>query len=210
MTNDATAPTPTLVPVSTPVGRVAVLVPVKSFAMAKARLAGALSSQERSELARAMATTVVHAAGAHPVHVVCDHDDVAQWARSVGAVVLWKPGHGLNGAVTDGVSELAELGFDRVIIAHADLPHAVDFDALSVPPEEQVVVIVPDRHADGTNVISVPTGIGFEFAYGPGSSKRHADEAQRLGLRVSIVEDARLGWDVDRPEDLSPPDWSHP
>ena len=184
------------------------LVPVKSFAMAKARLAGALSSQERSELARMMATIVVRAAGTVPVHVVCDHEEVAEWARSVGAVVLWKPGHGLNGAVTDGVSELADLGFDRVIIAHADLPHALDFAALSAQPGDDVVVIVPDRHADGTNVISVPTGIGFKFAYGPGSSSRHAAEARRLGLRVSIVEDARLGWDVDRPEDLGPPDWS--
>jgi len=186
-------------------------VPVKSFAMAKARLAGALSAQERRDLAREMASTVVHAAGDLPVHVVCDDEDVAAWARLIGAVVLWKPGHGLNGAVTDGVAELAALGFERAVIAHADLPHAVDFDPLMAPPGDDIVVIVPDRHADGTNVISVPTGIGFEFAYGPGSSSRHAAEARRLGLRVSIVEDARLGWDVDRPEDLVPPDWSqHP
>ena len=179
--------------------------------MAKARLAGALSSQERRDLAREMASTVVRAAGDLPVHVVCDDEDVAHWARSIGAVVLWKPGHGLNGAVTDGVAELAALGFERAVIAHADLPHAVDFDPLMAPPGDDIVVIVPDRHADGTNVISVPTGIGFEFAYGPGSSSRHATEARRLGVRVSIVEDARLGWDVDRPEDLVPPDWSrHP
>ena len=182
--------------------------PVKSFSMAKARLADALSSEERSTLARDMATTVVRAAGDLPVHVVCDHEDVATWARSVGAVVLWKPGHGLNGAVTDGVAELAALGFDRAIIAHADLPHAEDFDVLTTRAGDEEVVIVPDRHADGTNVISVPTGAGFEFAYGPGSSARHADEARRLGLQVVIVEDARLGWDVDRPEDLRPPDWS--
>ena len=182
--------------------------PVKSFAMAKARLAGTLSARERSDLAREMATTVVRAAGDLPVHVVCDDEDVAAWARSIGAVVIWRPGHGLNGAVTDGVSELAALGFERVIIAHADLPHAVDLDPLDAPPADDIVIIIPDRHADGTNVISVPTGIGFEFAYGPGSSRRHAEEAHRLGLRVSIVEDARLGWDVDRPEDLLPPHWS--
>jgi 2-phospho-L-lactate guanylyltransferase (CobY/MobA/RfbA family) len=46
------------------------------------------------------------------------------------------------------------------------------------------------------------------FSYGPSSFKRHLQEADRLGLDVSVVRDQRLGWDVDRPDDLSPPDWS--
>lgn len=178
--------------------------------MAKARLAGALSEGQRSRLARDMATSVIGAAGPLAVHVVCDDEEVADWARSVGAIVLWRPGRGLNGAVTDGVSELAALGYDRVIVAHADLPHALDLGVVeSIPADDRsTVVIVPDRHHDGTNVISVPTGVGFEFAYGPGSAARHAAEARRLGLHVTVIEDARLGWDVDRPEDLDPPDWS--
>jgi 2-phospho-L-lactate guanylyltransferase len=186
-------------------------VPVKAFDVAKARLSSALTPSERIELARSMATAVVAAAGPLPVHIVCDHADVAAWALSVGAQVIAKPGRGLNGAVTDGVAELAELGFDRVVIAHADLPHARSFDAvvaLSGENESPVVVIVPDRHGDGTNVICIPTTVGFTFAYGPGSAARHGEEARRLGLRVSVLRDERLGWDVDRPEDLSAPDWS--
>ncbi len=196
---------------STPSGRVAVLIPVKAFDVAKARLAEALTPAERIELARSMATAVVTAAGTLPVHVVCDHEDVATWARSVGAQVIAKPGRGLNGAVTDGVAELAELGFDRVVIAHADLPHARSFDAVVARTGERdapQVVIVPDRHGDGTNVIFIPTTVGFTFAYGPGSAARHGDEARRLGLRVATLEDERLGWDVDRPSDLDAPDWS--
>lgn len=202
---------PTLGGVNTPERRVAVLIPVKAFDAAKARLADVLSPSERIRLARSMAAAVVAAAGSLPVHVVCDHDEVASWARSAGAQVISRPGRGLNGAVTDGVDQLAELGFDLVVVAHADLPHARSFDTvvtLAGASEPPAVVIVPDRHHDGTNVICVPTGVGFTFSYGPGSAHRHGQEARRLGLPLRILEDARLGWDVDRPEDLDAPDWS--
>ena len=196
---------------STRIGSVAVLIPVKAFDEAKARLADALTPPQRAELARSMATAVVAAAGPLPVHVVCDHSEVADWARSVGAQVIWRPGRGLNGAVTDGVAELAALGFERVVVAHADLPHARSFDAVLMPAdgsEVPTVVIVPDRHHDGTNVICIPAAAGFTFTYGPGSAARHGEEARRLGLPLAVVEDARLGWDVDRPDDLDAPDWS--
>ena len=186
--------------------------------MAKARLADALSPSERSDLARSMATSVVAAAAPRPVHIVCDDPAVADWAGDIGASIIWKPGRGLNAAVSEGVAELAAAGFDRVIVAHADLPHALGFD-LVIPQADDAagdaadgaaatVVLVPDRHDDGTNVISLPSASGFRFAYGPGSCDRHRAEASRLGLPVMIVRDARLGWDVDRPADLEPPDWS--
>ena len=183
----------------------AVLIPVKAFSDAKARLAAALDPAERSELARSMATTVVLAAKSIPVWVVCDDDAVRDWAVSVGAGVLWKPDRGLNGAVNEGVADLAGRGVERVIVAHADLPHALD---LGIVAGESGVTLVPDRHDDGTNVAVVPAASGFVFSYGPNSFKRHLLEADRLGLDVNVVRDQRLGWDVDRPEDLSFPDWS--
>jgi 2-phospho-L-lactate guanylyltransferase len=91
----------------------------------------------------------------------------------------------------------------RAIVAHADLPLARDLGGLLTVGDG--VVLVPDRHADGTNVAVVPTTAGFRFAYGPGSFARHRVEAERLGLDVAVVRDARLGWDVDRPADLDLP-----
>jgi len=183
---------------------VAVLVPVKSFRQAKVRLAPALDHVDRAALARDMATTVVRAAGALPVSIVCDDDEVAAWAATVGAEVIWRPGHGLNGAVTDGVEELAALGYQQVIVAHADLPHALD---LTWVADFEGVTLVPDRRDDGTNVACVPARAGFVFAYGPASFERHRLEAERLGLGLRVEREPRLGWDVDVPDDLADPEW---
>lgn len=180
----------------------AVLVPVKSFAQAKVRLAAAMPSAERAALAQSMAATVLAAAGPLPVSVVCDDEAVAAWATTLGASVIWAPGLGLNGAVAAGVTELAGEGADRVVVAHADLPLATD---LTWVPDFDGVTLVPDRRDDGTNVLCVPTGAGFSFAYGPGSFPRHEAEAARLGLPVRVVRDPNLGWDVDLPSDLPYP-----
>jgi 2-phospho-L-lactate/phosphoenolpyruvate guanylyltransferase len=191
--------------VTTPSAALAVLVPVKAFHQAKVRLAAALDPAARADLARTMADAVVAAAAPLPVFVVCDDDGVATWARASGAEVLWKPGRGLNGAVNEGVTELAARGVERVIVAHADLPHALELAWVADGPG---VTLVPDRRSDGTNVAAVPAGAGFTFAYGPGSFSRHVDEAHHLGLELRVVREPRLAWDVDLPDDLVAPDWS--
>ncbi len=179
-----------------------VLVPVKAFGRAKLRLAEVLDAPSRARLAREMADRVLTAATGLPVAVVCDDDEVAAWAEGRGARVLWRPGHGLNGAVNDAVTTVAAEGEGRVLVAHADLPLATGFDDLVV---DEGVLLVPDRHEDGTNVASVPTAAGFRFAYGPGSFARHRAEAERLGLPVEVRRPPRLTWDVDVPADLDLP-----
>jgi 2-phospho-L-lactate guanylyltransferase len=180
--------------------RAAVVVPVKSFELAKGRLAGALSAERRAELARRMAAGVVRAAAPLPVWVVCDSSQVASWAAAEGAGLIWRRVEGLNAAVTAATAFLAADGYDHAIVAHGDLPLATELAWLAEMPG---VTIVPDRRGDGTNVLALPTRAGFRFAYGPGSSGRHRQEAERLGLAVRIVADERLGWDVDTPEDLA-------
>jgi len=179
-----------------------VLVPVKDFRQAKLRLASALAPPARAALAREMADHVVVAARPLPTYVVCDDDAVAAWAAAAGTTVLWRPHLGLNGAVTDGVASLAEDGFARVVVAHSDLPLAVSLDWLA---ESDGVTLVPDRHDDGTNVISVPSDAGFRFGYGPGSFGRHCTEVRRLGVELHVVRSAQLGWDIDVPDDLTHP-----
>lgn len=183
--------------------RAVVVVPVKAFAVAKLRLAEVLAPAERVALARVMATHVIAAAGPLHVAVVCDDDEVAAFAVERGAEVLWTPGLGLNGAVTEGVRRLAAVGVDEVVVAHADLPFAADLAA--VAGRSGTATIVADRHDAGTNVLAVPAAAGFAFAFGPRSFARHRAEAARLGLAERLVHDRGLAWDVDVPADLHPP-----
>lgn len=182
-------------------GERAVLVPVKAFADAKRRLGVALGDAARQELARRMAARVLEAGRPLPVAVVCDDPEVADWARAKGALVVWEPGRGLNGAVEAGVAHLASMGVSRVIVAHGDLPRASGLAELG--PFEGVT-LVPDRHGDGTNVIEVPSRCGLRFSYGPGSFVRHRLECERLGLSVRVLSLPSLSYDVDVPADLGP------
>jgi len=180
------------------------LVPVKAFGRAKGRLSSALTPSQRVGLARAMADVVIGAAGSLAVTVVCDDDEVAGWARQRGASVCWTPGLDLNGALGEALTQATEAGTERVVIAHADLPFASGLADLAVVGEREVV-IAPDRHGDGTNVLSIPTAHRFKLGYGPGSFAVHCAQARDLGLELVELADPALGWDVDEPADLEPP-----
>lgn len=186
------------------------LIPIKSFDLAKGRLSDAIGPDRRSELAREMAATVIRAAGPLPVWVVCGDHSVADFARSCGADVIWRTPQGLNRAVADGVDDLTARGFTRVVIAHADLPLAVDLSFLAPAEAVDTVFLVPDRRNDGSNVLSIPLGRGFGFHYGPGSAAAHRVEAERCGLPLEVISDERLGWDIDIPDDLAALDGADP
>ncbi len=175
------------------------VVPVKAFSKAKRRLSPVLSPDLRRQLAQHMATQVIKACSPLPAVVVCDDTEVADWARAMGARPLPEPGLGLNGAVTMAVSQLAREGYQRLVVAHSDLPLSQHLAWLA---DTDGIALVPDRRQDGTNVISLPANAPFKFSYGPGSFRRHYDEAVQLGLGVVVVHDRRLGWDIDLAEDM--------
>ena len=126
---------------------IAVLIPVKAFADAKVRLEEVLDADARSALARRMAETVVAAAAPLPVTVVCDDDEVASWAATLGAPVSQGDEPGLNRAGSTGVAALADAGFETVIVAHGDLPRATnlarcaDFDGVTLVPDLSLIHI---------------------------------------------------------------------
>ena len=172
-------------------GREAVLVPVKAFRDAKVRLAPAMSAPERAALAQRMATRVVASAAGLPVAVVCDDAEVAAWARGLGALVIWEPGRGLNGAVHEGVARLATAGAALVVVAAGDLPLATDLRWVTHFPG---VTIIPDRRRRRHQCHRRPDDGGFHLfvrtrVIRPSSATRPVAS----GLPIRIVHSTPLG-----------------
>ncbi len=177
----------------------AVLIPIKDFESAKVRLSTVLGSNDRADLAKDLATSVISACMESPVFIACEDDAVESWARDLGAEVLRNPSEGLNEAVDFGFRSLKEKGFKSVLITHGDLIYPAGLLSLFGMEE---IVIVPDSEFDGTNVLVLPTSIAFEFSYGPNSYTRHLKLASTLEAEVLVVTDSPFSFDIDDPDDL--------
>ena len=183
--------------------RAGVVIPLRAFVNGKARLATVLDDAERTALARSMADCVVAACGSLPVVVVSSAAEVHVWAEVRGITIVADEGAGLDAAAHAGAQWFREREFDRVVVAHADLPRARPgaFEPFAAVDAGEVL-IVPSHRDDGTPVLSIPLHPPFPFAYGIGSAHRHEQIAFDLGLAVRLVIDEELAYDVDLPEDL--------
>jgi 2-phospho-L-lactate guanylyltransferase len=180
---------------------VGVVIPVRAFALGKARLAPHLDDAARADLARRLADRVAAAAGELPTVVVSSAPDVRYWARARGLDVIDDPGS-LDDAAAAGRAWVAARDCVRAVIAHADLPRARTLLPVVRDGRQPIVAVVPCHRDDGTTVLSVPVDASFRFAYGPGSFRRHAAEARRVGMGFRVIRDADLAFDVDVPDDL--------
>ncbi len=176
-----------------------VLIPMKRFDVAKSRLRTHLSADEVLRTIRTLAAGVIHAASPRECVVLCDDDDVEEFARREGASTLRVSDRGLNDAVSEGYA-LAGMSFDRAVIAHADL---LDPQGLGRRTFSSEVTIVTDRFGRGTNVLVLPTKTSFRFFYGDDSARRHRDEANRLDLSLEFDDHSPWGVDIDGPDDLA-------
>ena len=93
-----------------------------------------------------------------------------------------------------------ELGATRIIVAHSDIAHPISFADLA---QVGGITLVPDEKDDGTNVISLPTNVPFEFSYGKHSFARHLAAANSTECEVQILRNTPLSIDIDDAEDLA-------
>jgi 2-phospho-L-lactate guanylyltransferase len=178
------------------------VLPIRSFLLGKARLASDLEDEARADLGRRLADRVAEAAAPFPTVVVTSAPEVRAWAAERHLPVLDDPGS-LDAAAKLGYERLGASGVHRVLVVHADLARARSLERVADDGARPIAALVPCHRDDGTNVLALPADTGFRFAYGPGSFRRHAAEARRLGLGLRVVRDPDLAFDIDVPEDLA-------
>jgi len=189
--------------------RTVAVLPVKSFARAKQRIAGAVAGPDRRILAEAMVEDVLAALaavdGLHGVVVVTAEIRAHALALEAGASVVPDPREaGQSFAAGVGIEAAVADGADRVLLVPGDCP-ALDpgeIESLLGIRRAAEVVIVPDRHGSGTNALLLSPPDAVTPTFGHGSFARHAATARAAGATVRVAQVPSLGLDVDTPGDL--------
>jgi 2-phospho-L-lactate guanylyltransferase len=184
------------------------VIPAKSLARGKSRLRPVLADDERARFARRLlehVLGVVRACALGGVLVATDGDDVAELALARGArVLLDSGGETLAGVIDRALAEVERLGARGAVVLMADLPwiQASDVQELLAALDEHDVAIVRDRLGRHTNALAVsPPGVIATCFGREDSFADHCDAALGAGLRLAIVENEHIAFDVDGPED---------
>ena len=186
------------------------IVPVKPIRRGKSRLAKVLSESERADLNWRLLN--------HTLKVLCSVREIGRvlvvsrdpealaLARDFGALTLQEEGvPKLNTALKRATLFLHQYTLRSILILPVDLPLLSSDDIRQViasDPGPPGVVIVPDRHRQGTNVLLVDPPGFLEYEYGPGSFERHCECARRVNARLHVVDLPALALDIDCPDDL--------
>jgi len=186
------------------------VLPVKRFGAAKQRLNDDLSEGTRRALAEAMVTDVLIALrrAKRVDEVLVVSGETAAVALAAGydaaAVVDDPDDAGHSAAARRGVDTALDRGATRVVLVPGDCPalDPAELDRLLAEADTDVVV-VPDRHGDGTNALVLSPPDVIDPAFGPGSRERHERLAAEAGASCTAVPVPTLGLDVDTGDDLA-------
>jgi 2-phospho-L-lactate guanylyltransferase len=184
------------------------ILPVKSFAAAKQRLAESLGAGSRQALAQAMFNDVLgslrRAPGLDGIAVVTSDRSAEAAARADRVLVLADTAQaGQSKAVLIGIGHALANGYERVLLIPGDTPLVQPEDVAGLATARDEVVIVPDRHGSGTNALVLTPPDAIEPSFGPESLARHVAAAEAAGVPHRIEEVATLALDVDTPADLA-------
>jgi 2-phospho-L-lactate guanylyltransferase len=184
------------------------IVPAKSLVRGKSRLSPALDHAARARFARTLLEhmlDVLRACALEGVLVATDGDDVADLAASRGAAVLPDAGGGSLAAVVDrALADVAGRGADTAIVLMADLPRIEpgDVSGILAALDGHDVVLVRDHLGHHTNALAMAPPTAMTTRFGSADSfAAHLATAREAGLRVAVLDNERVAFDVDVPAD---------
>lgn len=188
---------------------VAAILPAKQFEQAKQRLAPAVQLGNRRALIESMFSDALLALRRVPsidqVLVVTSDPVASQIAGGHDAAVIEDTASSHSEAAQLGITAALELGATRALLVPGDCPllDPIELEQLLTRPvPERSVLIVPDRHGEGTNALLLTPPDVMPPSFGEGSRQRHTDLAVTHGAVPEVVGLPSLALDIDTPEDL--------
>lgn len=182
-------------------------VPVKSLQHTKSRLAAVLSPQDRANIALSMLAHVLSAIEASDAvdSIAVISPNPEELYLPFGVAPLLQSRNGLNQLLEQGREWAIQQKADALIVAFADLPRLTSGEIAGVVQlgeTERTVVLAPDRHNRGTNIMLLHPPTLVPFAFGPGSYEKHIQGARRAGAHVEVYRSPGTSLDIDTPDDL--------
>lgn len=185
------------------------LIPFKSLATAKQRLAEALNAQQRSQFAEAMLRDVLAAAiGVKDrinIAVVTGDAHAQRLAREAGCIVIEDTRNESETAAIEMATALCEQrGYDTTIVLPADIPLIASDELHRVLDAAPAVgaVFVPAYDRRGSNCILRRPASIIPLRFGNNSFLPHCEAMKHTGKELIILEMSGIGLDVDNPHEL--------
>ena len=184
------------------------IVPIKTFARAKQRLANVLNEDERRSLMLAMArdvltclsqsetlTGILIVSRAREADVLAETFDTERFAES--------PNVSLAGALTQAARYLiSHFSARGIFIVPADVPAITTDEVDNLVRSHNQVTVLPDSENVGTNGLICSPPFSVPYIFDGKSFKPHVDAAFAAGITPKIVPASCFALDVDTPKDL--------
>lgn len=190
--------------------RIWAVIPIKALEKAKNRLASVLSVEDRKKLVlQLFEHTLQELANwqiLEGILVVSSDPIFNRFAAPYGfEFLLEKQPYGLNGSVQLAAEHLESKGVEAMLVIHGDLPlvSQKELNRLVEAAPANGILIVPDRHQSGTNVLWVAPPLIIPFAYGCESFQKHQELANNVNCPLVVFQSEVLGLDIDFPDDFS-------
>lgn len=190
--------------------RIYAIIPVKPLEDGKSRLRDTLSdhdreAQNRRFLQRTLSLAEAFLGPAFTI-VISRSEEVRDTARSRGMIALTETTDSdINAALALATAFALGQNAQGMIYLPVDLPFAEPETLRRIVTDirQPSLVLVPDRHLRGTNVLFQSPIRLSHFAFGQDSFREHVRLGREAGFKPRVTSIQSLTFDIDDPNDMA-------
>ncbi len=186
------------------------IIPIKPLYQGKSRLSGIIDQEERIKFnKRLLAHTLKVVSSCNQISgviVVTKDTTLKAMIKKPNVKLFIEDGKSdLNKAINFGVTKAIENKADSILVIPCDLPLLNKDEIVKIinmSSSENCMIIIPDRHSQGTNLLFIKPALKDIYCFGENSFEKHKEMGKRKGLDVKVYDSKNLCLDIDLPEDL--------